>query len=402
MTSAIVPGQAKAAASPAQAVMERLGEMRSEFVDFVRQLALAESPTTDKEAQAGVRRLLESALREAGLDVEHIPGRRSGGCLVARPPSSGSPPGSSQLIIGHMDTVWPIGALRHMPVQLSGDRLSGPGVLDMKAGLAIGIFAIRALGDLGCVPAVSPVFIINSDEETGSAESEELIVEWAGRAERAFVLEPGLGRRGRLKTRRKGVAQFTVNVTGRSSHAGLAPEEGASAIHEMTNVIRRVTALADAGRGVTTNVGIVQGGSRSNVVAGHATAVIDVRSWNRTDVREVGEALRGIEPTIPGTSIEVVEDKNRSALERTARNARLFEEARQVGEQIGLRLEEGSAGGGSDGNITSMHTATLDGLGAVGDGAHATHEFISVDHTVARIALLAGLLARPSGLATRL
>lgn len=391
-------GAAQEPSTPAAAALDRMRDLRTEFVGFLRQLVLEESPSTVPDAQAGVRGLLGGALREVGLDVEYVPGERTGGHLVARTPGA---EGRGQLLLGHMDTVWPLGTLQRMPVEVEGDVLRGPGVFDMKAGLAIGIFALRVLRDLGEDPGVAPVFLITSDEEIGSPESEPLIVSWARRVSRAFVLEPALGLEGHIKTRRKGVGHFAIDVAGRSAHGGLAPEEGASAILELAEVIRQVTALADPERGITVNVGVIQGGSRANVVADSARAELDVRVWNAEDAELIEAALYGLEPTVPGTSLTVAGRVGRAPLERTPRNARLWEEARDIGAELGLELSEGAAGGASDGNFTSAHTATLDGLGAVGDGAHALHEFVYIDRVVERVALLAGLLARPGDLPER-
>ncbi len=370
-----------------------MGELRSDFVDFVQQLVLEESPSTDPDTQRGIQALLTSGLRDVGLDVERIPGRRTGGHLLARSPAAGV--GGQQLLIGHTDTVWPVGTLRRMPVAVEDGRLSGPGVFDMKAGLAIGVFALRALRDLGLDTGVAPVFFINSDEEIGSPESEPLVVDWARRVSRAFVLEPALGPGGCLKTRRKGIGHYRVEVSGRSSHAGLAPEEGASAILELAHRIREIDGLADPGSGTTMNVGVIRGGSRANVVSPEASAEVDVRVWSAAEAERIRAAMFGLEPTVPGTSITVTEIAARGPLERTPRNVELWERARLVAGELGLELEEGSAGGGSDGNLTSQYTATLDGLGAVGDGAHAVHEFVYVDRVIERVALLAGLLATP-------
>ena len=282
-----------------------------------------------------------------------------------------------------------------MPVEVSDGRLSGPGAFDMKTGLAIGVFALRTLRDLGLDAGIAPVFFINSDEEIGSPESEPLVHDLARGASRAFVLEPALGPRGRLKTRRKGIGQYHVEVEGRSSHAGLAPEEGASAILELARAIRQIDRLADPATGTTMNVGLIEGGSRPNVVAASANCEVDVRVWTAAEAERIRDGMLGLRSTVPGTNITVTEVARRGALERTARNVALWERALRVADEIGLELGEGSAGGGSDGNLTSQHTATLDGLGAVGDGAHARHEFVWIDRAAERVALLAGLLTAP-------
>ena len=389
--------------TPAQAVSGRMAELRDDFVDFISQLVLEESPSTEPEAQGGIRAILTETLTDIGLEVEHIPGQASGGHLLARSPgaaggraeAAGPAAGGAQLLVGHMDTVWPIGTLREMPVRVSDGRLSGPGAFDMKTGLAIGVFALRALRDLGLDAGIAPVFFINSDEEIGSPESEPVIRDLARGASRAFVLEPALGPGGRLKTRRKGIGQYHVEVAGRSSHAGLAPEEGASAILELAHAIRRIDRLADPETGTTMNVGLVEGGSRPNVVAARASCEVDVRVWTAAEADRIREEMFGLEPTVPGTQIKITQVAGRGPLERTPRNVALWERALRVAGEIGLELEEGSAGGGSDGNLTSQYTATLDGLGAVGDGAHARHEFVWIDRAVERVALLAGLIAAP-------
>lgn len=387
--------------TPAQAVSGRMAELRDEFVDFISQLVLEESPSTEPEAQRGIRAILTETLSDIGLEVEHIPGRATGGHLLARSPGAvvgrdaadGPAEGGPQLLVGHMDTVWPIGTLREMPVRISDGRLSGPGAFDMKTGLAIGVFALRALRDLGLDAGVAPAFLINSDEEIGSPESEPLICDLARGASRAFVLEPALGPTGRLKTRRKGIGQYHVEVEGRSSHAGLAPEEGASAILELAHAVREIDRLGDAAAGTTVNVGLIGGGSRPNVVAASANCEVDVRAWTAAEADRVREGMFGLEPAFPGTRIEVTQVTGRGPLERTPRNVALWERALRVADEIGLELREGSAGGGSDGNLTSQYTATLDGLGAVGDGAHARHEFVWIDRALERVALLAGLIA---------
>lgn len=379
-----------------RAVLERVGRLRDELIGFVHDLVVAESPSTVPESQAAVRGLLDDALSGAGLEVQYLPGERTGGHLLARPP--GPTPGRrpTQLVLGHMDTVWPLGTLREMPAHVDGEAIRGPGVFDMKAGLALGIFALRALRDLGHEPAVEPVFLYTSDEELGSPESEPYILELAKEASRAFVLEPALGLTGQLKTRRKGVGHFTIRVMGKSAHGGLAPHEGASAILELAHLIPRLHALGDPERGITVNVGVIEGGVRSNVVAAESRAEVDVRVWTQEDAEAVERAVHSLEPTVPGTRIEVEGGIGRGPLERTPRNAELWETARRLGRELDLELEEGVSGGASDGNLTSAYTATLDGLGAVGDGAHAKHEFVYIDRLVERAALLAGLLATPA------
>ena len=301
-----------------------------------------------------------------------------------------------QLLLGHCDTVWPIGTLNRMPVEVEGNVLRGPGSFDMKGGLTQMVYAVRAIYELGLEPEVTPVILVNSDEEIGSTESERWVRMLARRSDRALVLEPALGHDGLIKTARKGVGQFRVKVTGKSAHTGLDPGKGASAIQELSHVVLALHGLTDLERGITVNVGQVEGGLRPNVVAPESAAVVDVRVPTMEMGREVEEAIRAIEPVTPGTAIEVEGSVDRPPLERSPRNRRLWHAARGIAESLGEPVDEGSAGGASDGNTTSRYTATLDGLGSVGDGAHAEHEFVRVDFMPRRAALLAGLILMPS------
>jgi glutamate carboxypeptidase len=283
-----------------------------------------------------------------------------------------------------------------MPVELRDGRLHGPGVYDMKAGLVQGIFALHALRDLGIEPPLAPVFFINSDEEVGSHESVRWIRRLARRMNRVFVLEPSLGARGWLKTARKGVGRYRVTVHGRSAHAGLEPQKGASAVLELAHVIQAIHALADPARGLTVNVGVIGGGLASNVVPAEAWAEVDLRVLRREDAETFESALRGLAPAVPGTRLEFEGGMNRQPLEPNPRNRALWQAAERCARELGIELGEGTAGGGSDGNFTSEHAATLDGLGAVGDGAHAVHEHVVAGRMPERAALLARLMLEPA------
>lgn len=364
------------------------------MVDLLSRLARLESPTLEPHSQGPVFELLEEALASTGYRVRRLRGKSSGGQLFAVPSLRQRGRGA-QLLLGHVDTVWERGTLERMPVTLADGQLRGPGVFDMKGGLVQAVFALRALRELGLEPPVTPVLFLNSDEEMGSAESTRPLRRLARRVQRVFVLEPALGPDGKLKTGRKGVGRFTVTVHGRAAHAGLAPEEGASAIVELAHVILRLQALADPARGITVNVGVVAGGTRSNVVAPEARAEIDVRVLTQADGAAIERAIRGLTPVTPGTRIVAEGAVDRPPLERTPRNRALFAKAQAAAGELGIALGEGTAGGGSDGNTTSLYTATLDGLGAVGDGAHAVHELVFVDRLPERAALLALLLLAP-------
>lgn len=372
-------------------ILDRLRALQEEMVGFVRSLVEAESPSTEPDTQRAVQGLLRTALEEAGYRCREIPGRKWGGLLYARPAGRerGRP---CQLLLGHSDTVWSRGTLAEMPLTLEDGRMAGPGVFDMKAGLAQMVFALKVLDELDLEPEVTPVVLVNGDEEVGSPDSTRWVTRLARRVDRALVLEPALGPGGRLKTSRRGTGGFTVRVVGRAAHAGLAPEEGASAIEELAHVVRTLHAMTDRERGIGINVGRVEGGVRANVVAAEATAVVDVRVGTLEDARRVEERIRALRPETPGTRLEIEGAVDRPPMEPTPRNRRLWETARRCGKAIGLELEEALSGGASDGNTTSLYTATIDGLGPVGDGAHARHEHVRVSSLPERAALLALLL----------
>jgi glutamate carboxypeptidase len=378
----------------ARQILAHLRARQEEMGSLLRDLALLESPSHDPAAQEPVFARLGAELEGSGLRVRRLPGRQSGGQLwaVRRLRRRGAP---AQLLLGHCDTVWPAGTLERMPVELRDGRLAGPGVYDMKAGLVQGIFALRALRDLGLDPMVEPAFFINSDEEIGSAESLSRIERLARRVRRVYVLEPSLGPAGKLKTRRKGSLRFTIRVYGRAAHSGLDPEKGASAIQELARVINFLYGLAEPQRGITVNVGVVAGGLRANVVAPEARAEVDMRVLGWDDAMRLERTVRDLAASTPGTRLEVLGGIDRPPLEVTPGNRALWEAAQRCAEALGIPLDEGTAGGASDGSLTSCIVPTLDGLGAVGDGAHALHEHVVLARSPERTALLALLLLEP-------
>ncbi len=270
--------------------------------------------------------------------------------------------------------------------------LHGPGVYDMKGGLVQAIFALAALRELGMQPSVTPVFFMNSDEEIGSHESADPIRRLARVVDRAMIMEPSLGPTGQLKTARKGVGRFVITVIGKAAHAGLDPEKGISAILELSHVVQALFALNDPERGITVNVGTIDGGMRPNVVAPQSRAEVDVRVRTHQDAAMIESAIHALEPTIPGTELKIEGRIGRPPLEPTPRNRKLWHRAQEAADALGIELEEGAAGGGSDGNWTSLYTSTLDGLGAVGDGAHALNEHVVEEKMPERAALLACLI----------
>ncbi|MCK5489907.1 MAG: M20 family metallopeptidase [Gemmatimonadetes bacterium] len=376
-------------------VLEHLLTREREMLRLLRKLAEAESPSLDHGSQAGPQAILRLELERLGYVVRSIPGVESGGQLLAIPHSRAKG-GSIQLMVGHCDTVWEIGTLDVMPLIEKENRLYGPGTYDMKGGLVNIVFALRALKTLGLHPEVTPIVLINSDEEIGSCDSMRHIKRLAKVSERVFILEPALGPAGKLKTARKGNGFFEIRVLGRAAHAGLEPERGASAILELSMVIQRLFALNDAERGISVNVGTIDGGLRTNIVAPESRATVDIRVLTIDEARRIEAAVLSLEATTPGTELFVTGTMNRPPMERTPGNQHLWKAAQRKGQELGLDLQQGTSGGGSDGNVTSLFTPTLDGLGPVGDGAHASHEHVVVRSLPERAGLLAMLLLEPS------
>ena len=372
------------------------------MLETVVRLAAIESPSEDKAAVDRVVAALAAIAGETGLRAARIPVGSAGDHLRLE---SGPPRAAARarvLLLGHTDTVWPVGTLAAMPIARRDGTLTGPGVYDMKAGLVIGVQAMRAVaaaaedGD-----QVAVTLLATSDEEVGSPTSRALIEAEAREVDAVLVLEPSLesaaGPLGGVKTGRKGVGEFRIDVTGVAAHAGVEPEKGASAVHELARQIVAMEALARPERGTTLNVGVVGGGSRGNVVAEHAWAQVDVRVLDLAEARRVEEALRRLPAVHPRAAVRIAGAVNRPPLEPGAGGQRLYEQAAAVAAALGHDLPAGTVGGASDGNFTAaLGVPTLDGLGPVGGGAHARHEHIVVGSLALRAALLAGLIARLS------
>jgi glutamate carboxypeptidase len=360
-----------------------------DIVATIEALVRLESPSTDKAAVDRCGRELATRLRALGADVELLKQNDRGDHIRARLDGTGKP----ILLLGHFDTVWPVGTVDRMPVRRDGSRLYGPGSFDMKAGIGIALLAVGALRAAGARhPRIEMLW--TTDEEIGSGTSRRIIEETARRAKAVLVLEPALPG-GALKTARKAVGEFELLVEGVAAHAGVDPGKGASAVHELAAHILEIERLQDLTKGISVNVGRISGGTRTNVVAAEARAAIDVRAPTAADAQRIDAAIRALQPGRSGTRLTISGGFERPPLERTAAVAHLFTLARDVASRLGHELTEGSTGGGSDGNFTAaVGVPTLDGLGAVGDGAHAVHEHVQIDAIPWRAALVAGLLVR--------
>lgn len=297
------------------------------------------------------------------------------------------------LLLGHFDTVYPLGTLATMPCHVAAGRLHGPGVLDMKSGIALMLFAIQALQTWhGTLPRPITVFLV-SDEEVGSYSSRAITERLARESAAVLVLEPAAGSRGAVKTARKGVGEYTLKVKGIASHAGLDPGKGHSAIVELAHQITKIAKLNDLGHGLSANAGVIRGGTRTNVVAAEATVEIDVRIRKAKQAVALDRKLRALKPVDQHCKLSLEGGINRMPMERTPGVAALYKKARAIAKEIDWNLEEAAVGGGSDGNFTAgIGIPTLDGLGAVGDGAHATHEHILISELPRRALLLTGLI----------
>ena len=363
---------------------------RDWLLETIEALVRLESPSTDKAAVDRCGRDLARRLAALGARVTTIPNPAAGDHLRAELGE-----GDRQvLLLAHFDTVWPVGQLERMPLKRENGRLYGPGTFDMKAGLSIGMLAMRTLFESGRPPAGRVALLCTTDEEVGSHTSRAIIEKEARRSEAVLVLEPSLPG-GAVKTSRKGCGQFEILVRGVSAHAGIEPGRGASAVHELAHQIVAIERLQDVDRGVSVNATVIAGGDRTNVIPERATAVVDVRVPTMDDAERLETAFRGLTPRLSGTSVEVTGGLNRPPLERGEGVARLYGWAREVAGQLGHDLAEGGTGGGSDGNFTAaLGVPTLDGLGAIGQGAHALHEHVEIDSLPWKAALVAGLMTR--------
>ena len=372
------------------AVLQWLTARQPEMVAHVRELVMRESPTHEKAACDALCDYLADLFRSLGGRAKVHRQETAGNHLQV---DFAGPEGQKPvLLLGHYDTVYDLGTLKTMPWREQGGKLCGPGVFDMKSGIVQMMFALRALCEVkGGLPRPVTVWLV-SDEETGSDSSRALTEKLASQCTAALVCEPS-GPGGAVKTARKGVGDFVVKVTGRASHAGLDFEKGQSAIQELAHQIHAISRLTDLKRGITLNVGVIRGGTRTNVVAGEAVAEVDLRVARKSDGPVMERKVKALKPVNRNCKLEITGGVNRPPLERTKEVAALFATAQRAAGELGFPLQEIAVGGGSDGNFTAgIGVPTLDGLGAVGDGAHAAHEYVVAAELPRRAALLAELI----------
>ena len=381
-------------AGRAKEVLEAVTARQPELLDLLHDVVAMDSPSVVHERQRPVLDRFAREFAGVGFRSRVVAGRGSGDHLLCRPVARCDSP-HRQLVVGHVDTVWPLGTADERPPASTGDTFSGPGSFDMKAGLVQLVGALGALADLAWTPPAELVVFVNSDEEIGSPDSRRWITCLARCVRRAYVLEGAYGTEGALKVGRKGVGRYRVVAKGRAAHAGLDPEKGASAILELTHQIQTLFALNDPAAGVTVNVGTIDGGLRPNVVAPEASAEVDVRVYTSEQADTVDAAIRSLRAVNAEVTIEVDGGFGRPPMERTETSDRMARRAQELGREIGVDIDAAVVGGASDGNLTSQHTPTLDGLGAVGEGAHRLDEHVLVPALSQRAALLALLLVEP-------
>jgi glutamate carboxypeptidase len=375
--------------SDAKAVRQAVKAQADWMVQTLRALVETESPSDDKDAVDAAVRLTADFSEACGGRVKLHKQKQFGDVLEVRFGTfrDGRKP---ILLLGHLDTVWPLGTLKTMPWREADGRYYGPGVLDMKAGIAMALAAMRVLGELGVSRPVT--LLLNPDEEVGSPVSRAITERLALASAAVLVLEPAQGLA--CKTARKGVGDYHLHVTGVAAHAGVDFERGHSAILELARLLETVAGFTDPRIGRTVNPGVISGGTRSNVIAEHAYADVDVRIAKASDAAKVAKLFRGLRCADRKCKLEITGVLNRPPMERKPGTVALYKQARKLAAELGFTLDEAATGGGSDGNFTAaLGVPTLDGLGAVGEGAHAAHESVVVEHLVPRTALLAALLA---------
>jgi glutamate carboxypeptidase len=366
----------------------------SALVELTRKLVLCESPSDVKSAVDACVAIAADAIGRRGGRVKLHRQREYGNILEARFGPRKRKGAKPVLLLGHLDTVWPVGTLRSMPLRIADGRLWGPGTLDMKAGVAMALTAIEMLAEAELLQR-EIILLLNSDEEIGSPASRPMTENLARECAAVFVLEPAQGLA--YKTARKGTGNWRIDIRGVAAHAGVDFGKGASAVRELSRVIETVSNWTDLKRGLTVSVGVAGGGSKTNVIPAEAFAEVDVRIARIGDGPRIERKFASLKPADKRCSLSITGGINRPPMERTRGTVQLFQQARSLAADLGIMLDEAATGGASDGNLTSaLGIPTLDGMGAVGEGAHASHESILLDHLATRTALLAGMLARSS------
>jgi glutamate carboxypeptidase len=375
------------------AFLKQLQPHEAAMARLLGQFVRAESPSMDKAAVDRFGRIVAAEWKQRGAKVTLLRQAERGDHIRAEWNPRGNRAKGQILVLGHLDTVYDSGTLRRMPFRLSRGRAYGPGAFDMKGGLVIALFAVDAIAAAGLMPEKRIVFLWTSDEEIGSETARAAIEHEARRSDAVLVLEPALGLDGRVKTGRKGVGEIEIVATGRAAHAGLNPEDGINAIEEIALQIARISRWNEPGRGITINAGVIEGGTRTNVIPEHARVVVDVRATRAADMHALERKFRALRPILHGAKLQIRGGFNRPPMERK-NSAALYAKARALAKEMGITLGEAYVGGGSDGNFTAaLGVPTLDGLGAVGEDAHSPDENIVVRALPERAALVAGLLS---------
>jgi len=371
-------------------VLRHCQQQLPEAMAFLEKMVSLESPSFDKTLVDDFVRVIGAQFAAMGAQIEFVHAEKFGDHLIARFPGRSS---ERVLLLGHTDTVWPAGEITRRPFKIAGGRAFGPGVFDMKAGIVLIGMAIAALHNANGGLEKTVTVLLVSDEEVGSTSSRAVTESEASACRAVFVLEPSLPG-GALKTARKGIGRFTLKAIGRAAHAGIDPENGVNAIEEISRQILKLQKMTDLARGTIVTVGVVQGGTRSNVVPAEAAAEIDIRISSMEEAERMTKTIKALYAELPGARLEIRGSINRPPMERTAETDRLFRLAQKVASSLGMALTEGSTGGASDGNFTSaLGIPTLDGLGAIGGSAHAIDEWVDIQSLPQRAALLAGLIS---------
>ncbi|MBE0460017.1 MAG: M20 family metallopeptidase [Candidatus Aminicenantes bacterium] len=363
---------------------------KKQMIDFLKYITCLESPSSDKNSVDKCSAYVLKELKRIGLNVTSFPQKKIGDIYVAEFPSSGQETEKDfVLILSHIDTVWPVGKIKTMPFRISGDKIYGPGVLDMKAGILMAVFVFKAFKELKIFPRKKIVFFINSAEEIGSEEAYIIIRNLAKKSSYVLCLEPSLPG-GALKIQRKGRIVIQLTAHGKAAHAG-TPEKGINAIEELCCQLQKLRKIRT--NGITANIGQIQGGEKANIVAEKASAILDIRFWKNSDKEKVMEFFKQLKPVIPMAKIDFKVESFTPPMEKTKASMQLFEKIRKIGQSLNQDLTSGKTGGGSDASIAAnMGIPTLDGLGADGEGIHAENEHLLISSLIPRTTLLAEIL----------